>query len=91
MGGGRERKQDTRIIAYIVIALGMIVVWGFFFVLERNSHRRATLINKANVQISVLGIKLIEIFISFFSRDRINLFEVDAALEMLCWHILHEI
>lgn len=54
IGGGRERKQDTRIVAYIVIALAMIVVFGFFLIFERHSNRRATLINKANIQSSVL-------------------------------------
>lgn len=70
---GRESTREgegTRIVAHIVIALGMIVLGVFIF--KKNSNRRATLINKADIKISGLGMKLIEIYTSFFSRNRLK-------------------
>lgn len=39
MGGGCDRKQGTRVVAYIVIALGMMIVLGIF-IFKKSSNRR---------------------------------------------------
>lgn len=52
--GRKEKETHTRILTCSLIALRV----ECFLIFERNSHRRAILINKTNIKISGLGIKL---------------------------------
>lgn len=70
-GVGREEEKARHRIFCLYCNSSWYDSW-FFLIFERNSNRKATLINKANVQISGLGIKLIEIYISFISRVRLK-------------------